>query len=139
MGSRLPPPSRSPSAYEKKSPPPSFSALPATAPPPYSPTPSFTAAKKAPPPPPPLKPKPKPAEPEKQYVVALYDFEAQADGDLDFKAGDRIEVIERTQSTEDWWTGRLNGRQGVFPGEYSASAGANCSLILNIGNYVQDT
>ena len=35
---------------------------------------------------------------------------------LDFKAGDRIEVVERTQSTEDWWTGRINGRQGVFPG-----------------------
>lgn len=75
------------------------------------------AAKKAPPPPPPLKPKPKPAEPERHYVVALYDFDAQADGDLDFKAGDRIEVIEKTESSEDWWTGRLDGRQGVFPGE----------------------
>ena len=68
---------------------------------------------KKPPPPPPLKPKPKPAV---TYVVALYDFAAQADGDLDFKAGDRIEVVERTDSTEDWWTGKLNGRQGVFPG-----------------------
>ena len=73
-------------------------------------------AKKAPPPPPPLKPKPKPAV---QYVVALYDFAAQADGDLDFKAGDRIEVVERTDSTEDWWTGKLNGRQGVFPGAHT--------------------
>ena len=72
-------------------------------------------AKKAPPPPPPLKPKPKPAV-QVQYVVALYDFAAQADGDLDFRAGDRIEVVERTESVEDWWTGRLNGRQGVFPG-----------------------
>lgn len=51
-----------------------------------------------------------------QYVVALYDFEAQADGDLEFKAGDRIEVVERTDSVEDWWTGRLGGRTGVFPG-----------------------
>jgi amphiphysin len=51
--------------------------------------------------------------------VALYDFEAQADGDLDFKAGDHIEIVERTPSTEDWWTGRLNGRQGVFPGGFS--------------------
>ena len=72
-------------------------------------------AKKAPPPPPPLKPKPRPAA---QYVVALYDFAAQADGDLDFRAGDRIEVVERTESAEDWWTGKLNGRQGVFPGEW---------------------
>lgn len=51
------------------------------------------------------------------YVVALYDFAAQADGDLDFKVGDRIEVVERTDSAEDWWTGRLEGRTGVFPGE----------------------
>jgi amphiphysin len=50
------------------------------------------------------------------YVVALYDFAAQADGDLDFKVGDRIEVVERSESAEDWWTGRLNGRTGVFPG-----------------------
>ncbi|EIW65276.1 BAR-domain-containing protein [Trametes versicolor FP-101664 SS1] len=112
--------SRSPSSssFTKKAPPPppSSSAAP---PPPYSPpAPSAgisLAGKKAPPPPPPLKPKPKPAV---QYVVALYDFEAQADGDLEFKAGDRIEVVERTDSVEDWWTGRLGGRTGVFPGNY---------------------
>ncbi|KDQ54941.1 hypothetical protein JAAARDRAFT_38056 [Jaapia argillacea MUCL 33604] len=75
------------------------------------------AAKRAPPPPPPLKPKPK-AEPPVQYVVALYDFEAQADGDLSFNAGDRIELVERTTSQEDWWTGKINGRKGVFPGNY---------------------
>jgi SH3 domain len=50
------------------------------------------------------------------YVVALYDFEAQADGDLSFKTGDRIEIVEKTESAEDWWTGKLNGQQGVFPG-----------------------
>ncbi|KAF7797803.1 hypothetical protein EIP86_009008 [Pleurotus ostreatoroseus] len=120
-----PPPMRSPSASSfKKSPPPPPSSLPSTAPPPYSPPSSnYTPAmaRKAPPPPPPLKPKPR-AEPERQYVVALYDFEAQADGDLDFKAGDRIEVVERTESSEDWWTGRLNGRQGVFPGNYVQEA-----------------
>jgi len=64
-----------------------------------------------------LKPKPK-VEPSVQYVVALYDFDAQAEGDLDFKVGDRIEVVERTGSSEDWWTGKLNGKQGVFPGNY---------------------
>lgn len=43
----------------------------------------------------------------------------QADGDLDFHAGDRIELVQRTASSEDWWTGKVNGRQGVFPGEAS--------------------
>jgi len=49
--------------------------------------------------------------------VALYDFAAQAQGDLSFNAGDRIELVERSASAEDWWTGRLNGQQGVFPGK----------------------
>lgn len=89
------------------------------------PPPSYTAAggasiasaagAKRPPPPPPLKPKPGAAA-AVQYVVALYDYAAQAEGDLSFNAGDRIEVVEKTASTEDWWTGKVNGQQGVFPG-----------------------
>ncbi|KZS90377.1 BAR-domain-containing protein [Sistotremastrum niveocremeum HHB9708] len=123
------PPVRTPSAtFAKKSPPPPpspFGSTNTATPPPYSAgagsagpiaAANATAAKRAPPPPP-VKPKPR-AEPPVQYVVALYDFAAQADGDLEFSAGDRIELVERTGSTEDWWTGRLNGRQGVFPGNY---------------------
>ncbi|KAJ3576273.1 hypothetical protein NP233_g537 [Leucocoprinus birnbaumii] len=127
---RSAPPSRSVSsaaAYKKAPPPPSLGASSSmgAAPPPYSPSPptngsasaaAAAAAKKAPPPPP-LKSKPKPA-PAVKYVVALYDFAAQADGDLSFNAGDRIELVQRTDSTEDWWTGRLNGHEGVFPGNY---------------------
>ncbi|KAI0296673.1 BAR-domain-containing protein [Russula brevipes] len=91
----------------------------AAPPPPYTASAAAAAAtKRAPPPPPPLKPKPAPVK----YVVALFDFAAQADGDLDFKVGDRIEVVERTQSTDDWWTGRLDGRTGVFPGNYVQEA-----------------
>lgn len=94
---------------------------------------------KKPPPPPPLKPKPK-IEPPKQYVVALYDFEAQADGDLSFRAGDRIEVVEKTASSEDWWTGKLKGAQGVFPGRHSLLPDfGNLTGISLTGNYVQDT
>ncbi|EST07706.1 Src homology-3 domain protein [Kalmanozyma brasiliensis GHG001] len=86
-----------------------------TAPPAYS-TGAATGsavAKRAPPPPPGKKP-----APAKTYVVALYDYTAQADGDLTFRAGDRIEVVERTASTDDWWTGIVGGHQGVFPGNY---------------------
>ena len=96
------------STYE--APPPPYTTAPSIASPAAS---AAAATKRAPPPPPPLKPKPAPVN----YVVAVYDFSAQADGDLDFKAGDRIEVVERTDSAEDWWTGRLDGRTGVFPGE----------------------
>ncbi|KAG0142334.1 hypothetical protein CROQUDRAFT_662630 [Cronartium quercuum f. sp. fusiforme G11] len=52
------------------------------------------------------------------YVTALYDFVAQAEGDLSFSAGDKIELIKRSESEEDWWTGKLNGIEGVFPGNY---------------------
>jgi amphiphysin len=125
LSSRVPPPSRatsSASAFSKKAPPPPPSLGSShNPPPPYSATSNgaaSAAAKRAPPPPPPLKPKPKPAEPVVRYVVALYDFEAQADGDLSFNTGDRIEIVEKTASAEDWWTGRLHGQQGVFPGNY---------------------
>jgi len=106
-----------PSTYEPPPPPYSSASAAASAPAAAS---AFAAAaavasKRAPPPPPPLKPKP--AAPV-NHVVALYDFSAQADGDLPFKVGDRIEIVERSESVEDWWTGRLNGRTGVFPGNY---------------------
>ncbi|KAK0456797.1 hypothetical protein EV421DRAFT_1895995 [Armillaria borealis] len=110
----------SPAPSFKKSPPPpppsAAAAALAVPPPPYSAS-VVAATKRAPPPPPPLKPKPT-VKPAVQYVVALYDFAAQADGDLSFNVGDRIEIVERTGSAEDWWTGRLNGQQGVFPGNY---------------------
>ncbi|KAH6917158.1 hypothetical protein BKA70DRAFT_324700 [Coprinopsis sp. MPI-PUGE-AT-0042] len=133
-----PPPSRAVSGagYKKAPPPPPGASSYAPPPPPYSPAsaaggshlpmpePSLVrassassslAATKRPPPPPPVKPKPKPAA---IYVTALYDFDAQAEGDLSFRAGERIELVKKTDSQEDWWTGRLNGQEGIFPGNY---------------------
>lgn len=74
------------------------------------------AKKKAAPPPP--KPKPKNLFVESEKATALYDFEAQADGDLSFSAGDTIEIVQRTSNENEWWTGKLHGRQGQFPGNY---------------------
>ncbi|KAI5480894.1 BAR adaptor protein [Pseudohyphozyma bogoriensis] len=87
-------------------------------PPPYSgsvPT-GTTLAGKRPPPPPPNKPRM--GGPQVTYVTALYDYAATADGDLSFNAGDKIELVKKTDSAEDWWTGKVNGQQGVFPGNY---------------------
>ncbi|KAK7051022.1 hypothetical protein VNI00_005134 [Paramarasmius palmivorus] len=36
--------------------------------------------------------------------------------DLSFSAGDIIEIIEETNG--DWWMGRLNGKQALFPSSY---------------------
>ncbi|ORZ09382.1 hypothetical protein BCR41DRAFT_381662 [Lobosporangium transversale] len=73
------------------------------------------AVKKGPPPPPMPK---KLHEPGPKMVVALYDYDAQQPGDLSFRKDDRIELVERTASSNDWWTGKLNGQQGLFPGNY---------------------
>ena len=69
--------------------------------------------------PPPPKPKPSalkgtPAAVER--AQALYDYEAQAAGDLSFTMGDTIEIVQKGASENEWWTGKLNGRQGQFPG-----------------------
>lgn len=53
-----------------------------------------------------------------ETCTALYDYAAQAQGDLSFSAGQVIEIVERTTDTNGWWTGRVNGVQGVFPGNY---------------------
>lgn len=74
------------------------------------------AAKGKPPP-----PKPKPSRlsgvPNVETVTALYDYEAQAEGDLSFSTGEVIEIMTRTANENEWWTGKINGRHGQFPGE----------------------
>ncbi|PPJ55836.1 hypothetical protein CBER1_07431 [Cercospora berteroae] len=76
---------------------------------------SIAAAKKKPPPPVPVK---RIGSAPVLYVTALYDFEGQTPEDLPFREGDRIRVIKKTESTDDWWEGELNGRKGSFPANY---------------------
>ncbi|KAF5114897.1 hypothetical protein DV454_002620 [Geotrichum candidum] len=58
------------------------------------------------------------AAPAVEYCTALYDYAPQAQGDLALKAGDVIEIVQRTADANGWWTGKLNGQTGVFPGNY---------------------
>ncbi|XP_017274828.1 GRB2-related adapter protein 2a isoform X1 [Kryptolebias marmoratus] len=50
-------------------------------------------------------------------VKALYDFKVEEDDELEFFAGDIIEVVDR--SDHSWWTGRLRGKSGLFPANYT--------------------
>lgn len=50
------------------------------------------------------------------FVTALYDHVADADDELDFSVGDKVEVLE--QGDGGWWTGRCHGKVGLFPTNY---------------------
>jgi amphiphysin len=116
-------------------------------PPPYSVTTSVSApsspalgaaaAGKVKPPP----PKPKPSRfsgvPAAETVTALYDYEAQAEGDLSFSTGDVIEIVSRTQNENEWWVGKINGKEGQFPGkpfflQFSSSASFQYVQLLTM-------
>jgi len=54
-------------------------------------------------------------------AVALYTFAGDQPGDLGFKKGDIITITKRTDSKNDWWTGQIDGRTGIFPSNYVES------------------
>ncbi|KAJ6664230.1 hypothetical protein lerEdw1_008449, partial [Lerista edwardsae] len=63
------------------------------------------------------KPQPKP-KPQVPQCRALYAYDAQDTDELSFNANDVIDIIKEDPS--GWWTGRLRGKQGLFPNNYVA-------------------
>ncbi|XP_010886585.2 SH3 domain-containing protein 19 isoform X1 [Esox lucius] len=51
-----------------------------------------------------------------EWAVALYDYEGETAEDLSFQLGDRILVTQHLDA--EWCSGRLNGREGLFPSSY---------------------
>lgn len=49
-------------------------------------------------------------------VRALYDFKPSEPGELEFRVGDVIAVLESVY--KDWWKGSLRGNTGIFPLNY---------------------
>ena len=49
-------------------------------------------------------------------VRALFDFQPSEQGELQFKKGDIIAVLESVY--KDWWKGSLRGQVGIFPLNY---------------------
>ncbi|EKM79743.1 hypothetical protein AGABI1DRAFT_106125 [Agaricus bisporus var. burnettii JB137-S8] len=58
-----------------------------------------------------------------EYVYALHDFLPENDDEVTFKAGERVEVVEKDDAYGDgWWQGRnLDGKVGLFPVSYTTS------------------
>ncbi|EJW84104.1 hypothetical protein WUBG_04984, partial [Wuchereria bancrofti] len=68
-----------------------------------------------------------------EYISALYDYNSDVEGDLIFKAGDQIEVLEWVN--EDWLRGKLNGKIGLVPRTYIE----NCSSKIDAGKHLNIT
>jgi endophilin-A len=52
----------------------------------------------------------------KAQCKAIYDFEAQNPGELEFKEGQMIDLV--SQIDENWYEGKTNGKTGFFPISY---------------------
>lgn len=56
---------------------------------------------------------PKAEGPKKETTEALYDYEATDEGELSFKQGDTIVILQKFEN--GWWRGEVRGQIGVFP------------------------
>ncbi|GAV00623.1 hypothetical protein RvY_11448 [Ramazzottius varieornatus] len=52
-----------------------------------------------------------------QMVVAHYDFTPQESNELEFRRGDILRIVDK-ESSSQWWTAELRGRQGLIPSTY---------------------
>ncbi|QRW00184.1 SH3 domain-containing protein [Ceratobasidium sp. AG-Ba] len=57
---------------------------------------------------------PQPAHGER--AEALYDYTSDDPGDINVRQGDKLIIVERT--SDDWWTGEINGQRGLLPASY---------------------
>lgn len=61
-----------------------------------------------------------------QWAVALYDYAAKTQDELSFQKDDCILITEHL--SEEWSSGRLNGREGMFPRAFvNVSSGTESS------------
>ncbi|KAI0463194.1 hypothetical protein LJB42_003214 [Komagataella kurtzmanii] len=60
-----------------------------------------------------------------ELAEALYDYTPQEKEDLALRVGDKIEVTDKLSS--DWWRGKVNGTEGIFPANYVKLLGSRPS------------
>ncbi|XP_021385883.2 SH3 domain-containing protein 19 isoform X3 [Lonchura striata] len=61
-----------------------------------------------------------------EWCEALHDFTAETKEDLSFKKGDYIQILEQVDL--EWYRGRLNGKEGIFPAVFVQTCSARVEL-----------
>ncbi|XP_056346651.1 SH3 domain-containing protein 19 isoform X4 [Oenanthe melanoleuca] len=61
-----------------------------------------------------------------EWCEALHDFTAETKDDLSFKKGDYIQILEQVDL--EWYRGRLNGKEGIFPAIFVQTCSARVEL-----------
>ncbi|KAK0450034.1 SH3 domain-containing protein [Armillaria borealis] len=87
------------------------------------------------PPPPPI-PQPYNAPPlnvSKAKAIWGYNESRQDPHDLSFRAGDVIEIV--AEANADWWTGRHNGVEGLFPSNYVERLPPDTAVVEKAATY----
>jgi signal transducing adaptor molecule len=65
-------------------------------------------------------------------VRAIYPFVTHEKGELSFEKGDVIKVIDRMY--DEWYTGAVGGRIGIFPVSYVVSWMWNTGIVDHVLN-----
>ena len=65
--------------------------------------------------------------------MALYEYKAQRNDELDLDMGDEILVL--VKESEGWWMGQLvkNGREGYFPTSYVQEKRLDSAALRRVG------
>ncbi|XP_061849046.1 SH3 domain-containing protein 19 isoform X2 [Colius striatus] len=66
-----------------------------------------------------------------EWCEALHDFTAETKDDLSFKKGDYIQILE--QVNPEWYRGRLNEKEGIFPAVFVQICSARVELSQSGG------
>ncbi|KFP12612.1 SH3 domain-containing protein 19 [Egretta garzetta] len=66
-----------------------------------------------------------------EWCEALHDFTAETKDDLSFKKGDCIQILEQVDS--EWYRGRLNEKEGIFPVVFVQTCSARVELSQSLG------